>query len=104
MSNNRSNIAIKVENLGKKYVINHEKGNGGDNFREVIVGNTKKILTSLNPFSKPSKNEVQKTTEDFWALNDVNFEINKGDKVGIIGRNGAGKSTLLKVLSRITEP
>jgi len=99
-----SNIAIKVENLGKKYVINHEKGNGDDNFREVIIGNTKKIISSLNPFSKASKSDDQSTTKGFWALNDVNFTISKGDKVGIIGRNGAGKSTLLKVLSRNTEP
>jgi len=77
-------IAIKVENLSK-------------NFR---VGNINKnsLRGALSNIFKPNK------PEEFWALQDINFEVKKGEAIGIIGRNGAGKSTLLKILSKITPP
>jgi len=92
---------IKVQNLGKRYHIQHQRaGMRYVALRDVLTDKFKKMG---NPFQNKS-GSGSPDREDFWALREVGFEINSGDKVGVIGRNGAGKSTLLKLLSRITEP
>lgn len=99
---------ISVENLGKKYTISHQQRGDNSSLREVITNSVNSFGKNLiKPFSRtlaPYPLPHDPAAEDFWALKDVSFEVNQGDRLGIIGRNGAGKSTLLKILSRITEP
>ena len=86
----KSDIAVSVRGVSKSYTIAHQQ-EGHSTLAEMLLQRVRQ------PFRQSSK-------ETFWALEDISFDIQKGDVVGIIGRNGAGKSTMLKILSRITEP
>lgn len=94
-----ADVVIRAEGLGKSYRLQHREGVPYQALRDTLARAPAAFLRKLTGRAAEGH-----SVETFWAVKDLDFEVEQGQVLGVLGRNGAGKSTLLKLLSRITEP
>lgn len=99
-----SKYAIEVHKLGKKYNIGKIRQHENFTLAHTLLDAFKQPARRIKNLLQGNSTGAADLDQEFWAVRDINFTVEHGETVGVIGHNGAGKSTLLKLLSRITRP